>query len=418
MIELDSRLALVSSLHHAVGNQAVERLQENEILQPKLEVNQPGDKYEREAERLAEQVMEMSDLAVAKRGEREERRTEATAVTDGSGSGSETEQEQQIEGAVGAGEPLSATIQAGAPPIPTLGKARGLKSPTERTDASRVDGRTERGIMSHTGQPLSNSVRSFFEARFGEDFGDVRVHTDNRSDRLTRSLEAKAFTVGSDIFFRSEAYSPHSEEGKHLMAHELAHVVQQRSSPELSRRIQRWVLAAIGIAVSAIGAGASIAIASSGGDVEVEAEGSEGQMAGTKSGKQEYSEGNYWEGYGKVHVQMGSGIQESEFEFEEEDVGATVRFHYMRSIQDRLVGPVSFTEDGSDVTDTVGWGGDIDINAYPDPSLDSAAMIFSIRGTASHVLGAGHEGGATYRLLPNGRHFGESMGEGFVAWLE
>jgi hypothetical protein len=65
------------------------------------------------------------------------------------------------------------------------------------------------------------------EGAFGADFSGVRVHTDSKSDSLNRSVQAKAFTTGSDIFFRSGTYQPASSGGQELLAHELTHVVQQ-----------------------------------------------------------------------------------------------------------------------------------------------------------------------------------------------
>jgi ribonuclease HI len=62
---------------------------------------------------------------------------------------------------------------------------------------------------------------------FGSDFSGVRVHTDDRADRLNRSLDARAFTTGKDVFFRQGEYQPGSPAGNKLLAHELTHVVQQ-----------------------------------------------------------------------------------------------------------------------------------------------------------------------------------------------
>jgi hypothetical protein len=75
------------------------------------------------------------------------------------------------------------------------------------------------------GSSLDGGTRSTMEANFGTSFGDVRVHQDAESDTLNRRLTAKAFTTGSDIFLRSDS----STSDSHLMAHELTHVVQQRS---------------------------------------------------------------------------------------------------------------------------------------------------------------------------------------------
>ncbi len=77
------------------------------------------------------------------------------------------------------------------------------------------------------GQALAGGVRGQMESALGTDFGSVRVHTDGESDDLNRSLNARAFTTGSDIFFRQGAYSPGSSAGRELLAHELTHVVQQ-----------------------------------------------------------------------------------------------------------------------------------------------------------------------------------------------
>jgi len=77
------------------------------------------------------------------------------------------------------------------------------------------------------GQSLDTGVRSRLEPSYGADFSGVRVHTDARADSLNRSLSAKAFTTGQDIFFRQGAYSPGTSGGRELLAHELTHVVQQ-----------------------------------------------------------------------------------------------------------------------------------------------------------------------------------------------
>ena len=90
------------------------------------------------------------------------------------------------------------------------------------------------------GQPLPTPVREPMENAFGFDFAQVRIHHDTEGDRLSRSLDARAFTTGSDVFFRQGNYEPESPSGKRLLAHELTHVVQQSSeSPLLSRTVQR-----------------------------------------------------------------------------------------------------------------------------------------------------------------------------------
>ncbi|MDI7274901.1 MAG: DUF4157 domain-containing protein [Anaerolineae bacterium] len=100
---------------------------------------------------------------------------------------------------------------------------RAAQAPTELDEetASRIN-RARGG-----GQPLDSSIGKELGAALGHDLGGVRVHTSPEADSLSRSLQARAFTTGRDVFFRSGAYEPQSSSGRQLIAHELAHVVQQ-----------------------------------------------------------------------------------------------------------------------------------------------------------------------------------------------
>lgn len=83
-------------------------------------------------------------------------------------------------------------------------------------------------VLGSGGQALDEPVRRDMETRMGQDFSDVRVHTDGAADQSARSVSAHAFTVGSDIVFQRGAYDPETSSGQTLLAHELTHVVQQR----------------------------------------------------------------------------------------------------------------------------------------------------------------------------------------------
>jgi hypothetical protein len=83
------------------------------------------------------------------------------------------------------------------------------------------------GYFRSGGYPLPESVRSFFELRFGCDFTRVRIHTDARAMESARSAGAQAFTLGRDIVFGAGQYRPETESGRKLIAHELTHVIQQ-----------------------------------------------------------------------------------------------------------------------------------------------------------------------------------------------
>jgi hypothetical protein len=86
-------------------------------------------------------------------------------------------------------------------------------------------------VGSSGGSPLESNARSFLEGRLSADFSDVRIHTGPKADESARSISAQAYTVGSDVVFRSGAYQPDTPAGRHMLAHELTHVIQQRSGP-------------------------------------------------------------------------------------------------------------------------------------------------------------------------------------------
>jgi hypothetical protein len=86
-------------------------------------------------------------------------------------------------------------------------------------------------VNSGAGAPLGGETRDFMESRLGADFGDVRIHSDSKASDSARSVQAHAYTVGNDVVFQSGKYEPESDSGKRMLAHELTHVVQQRSGP-------------------------------------------------------------------------------------------------------------------------------------------------------------------------------------------
>lgn len=86
-------------------------------------------------------------------------------------------------------------------------------------------------VISSGGRPLEPDVRADMEGRMGHDFGDVRVHDDSAAAASASAVNAHAYTVGSNIVFQRDTYDPSSTEGRTTLAHELTHVVQQRSGP-------------------------------------------------------------------------------------------------------------------------------------------------------------------------------------------
>jgi hypothetical protein len=91
-------------------------------------------------------------------------------------------------------------------------------------------------VLRSPGQPLDAATRSFMESRFGEDFSQVRVHADPKAADSARAVNASAYTVGAHIAFASRRYAPATAAGRHLIAHELAHTIQQGfSTPDTGR---------------------------------------------------------------------------------------------------------------------------------------------------------------------------------------
>jgi len=86
-------------------------------------------------------------------------------------------------------------------------------------------------VGSGGGTGLDADTRGFMESRMGHDFGDVRVHTDGKASDSAKAVNAHAYTVGSDVVFQSGAYSPGTDAGNRMLAHELTHVVQQKAGP-------------------------------------------------------------------------------------------------------------------------------------------------------------------------------------------
>lgn len=86
-------------------------------------------------------------------------------------------------------------------------------------------------VLATTGSPLDTDTRNAMESKFGRDFGDVQVHTDAAAGASARSVQAKAYTVGNHVVFGDGGYYPGNPDSDRTLAHELTHVVQQRSGP-------------------------------------------------------------------------------------------------------------------------------------------------------------------------------------------
>ncbi len=180
-------------------------------IQAKLSVSQPGDIYEQEADRVADQVMRVEAPDIAHNAPPAIRRV-----------GSGTHEEFMAK-------PLQRLC--------TECDEENVQLKAETTGAVAGEGQTEAKVDAVSGgRPLTDDQRGFFEPRFGTDFSRVRIHTGSSADTAARSVGALAFTRGSDIVFRGDQYRPHSFAGRQLLAHELTHVVQQGAAPNIQHR--------------------------------------------------------------------------------------------------------------------------------------------------------------------------------------
>ncbi|MCW5621881.1 MAG: DUF4157 domain-containing protein [Burkholderiales bacterium] len=112
--------------------------------------------------------------------------------------------------------------------------SRGASAFTSQASGPKPTGEFVSGVLHSAGLPLDEHSRTFFEPRFGHDFGKVRVHTDARAADSADTLLADAYTAGDHIVFGAGQYAPASSKGRALLAHELAHVAQQAVPQSLS----------------------------------------------------------------------------------------------------------------------------------------------------------------------------------------
>lgn len=163
-----------------------------DAIQAKLVIGEVNDPLEHEADRVADQVMRMSDPDVSPATAPPQLNRRYASCEEGA-------QTLQINTARS-----SEAVAGEAPPI-------------------------VHEALQSSGQSLDLTTRDFFEPRFGHDFSGVRVHADAKAAESARAINAVAYTVGRDITFGAGRYTPATVEGSRLLAHELTHVIQQKS---------------------------------------------------------------------------------------------------------------------------------------------------------------------------------------------
>ncbi|WP_445456147.1 eCIS core domain-containing protein [Flavobacterium sp. HNIBRBA15423] len=200
------------------------------IVQKKMSVGAENDSYEVEADAIADKVIQMNPI-----GEHRFNQTSSLVQK----KCAHCEEEEKVRK-----KPLAETI------TPLIQKSS-LISSNESQAPSHVE--TQINTTKGSGSRLDNHTRDYMEERFGVDFSEVRIHTNSQAIQMSQDLSAQAFTVGNDIYFNQGQYNPNSNKGKHLLAHELTHTVQQSGSQVKklqkksdSQTIQRNVFGDIG----------------------------------------------------------------------------------------------------------------------------------------------------------------------------
>jgi hypothetical protein len=190
-------------LQHAVGNQAVQRL----IQAKKLNVGPAQDKFEEEAERVATRVTHSATTpAPAASALQRERLAETITPLKVSQKSNKDDQTLHRKATDTASDGGGFSVNTGF---------------SRRLSESRGGG-----------NPIPAATRVEMESKFGVDFRPVRIHTGNEATHLTRSVNSEAFTSGHDIYMGSGRFQPNSSKGRHLLAHELTHVVQQAGTAQ------------------------------------------------------------------------------------------------------------------------------------------------------------------------------------------
>lgn len=199
----------------------IHRQAEEEEIQSKLEVQRQAEEEEAQAkldiQRQADEEKLQSKLEVQRQAEEEEPQAKLEIQRKGQ---EEEEMAPKLD------------IQRQAEEEEPQAKKESNSSPKEYLKTRKKDPSSElEGIIQQTkgwGFALPDDVRQKMEAQFEADFTEVRIHTDSKAIQMCRMIQAQAFTHGYDIYFNQGKYNPDTQRGRHLLAHELTHVVQQK----------------------------------------------------------------------------------------------------------------------------------------------------------------------------------------------
>jgi hypothetical protein len=207
----------------------VQEKEETPFFQTKLSIGQAGDKYEKEADNVADKVISKKDMDEDPAIQRQEISSIQRLATPEEDENFPTNDQRMRRDRELREKP---EVQLKCAHCEEE-EQKGMQMKSESSTTSRVasDAVSSRVDSSRgKGAPLPSSTLSEMQSSFGRDFSSVNIHTDSNAISMNRELGAQAFTHGSDIYFNTGKFNPSSSDGKHLLAHELTHVVQQGAS--------------------------------------------------------------------------------------------------------------------------------------------------------------------------------------------
>lgn len=230
------------------------------LIQASLKVGQPGDKYEQEADRVADRVMRMSGNEMMQRQPEEEEEPVQTKIRMQPMEEEEEELQPKLRlqkeeeilhpklslGLVENAEELlqpNLRMQPMEEPVQTKIQMQPMEEEEEmmQPKANKGVSMAPQGIVQHinsskgNGTSLPIKTNNFMSNAFGTDFSGVQIHTGSKAVQMNKQLGARALTYGNNIYFNSGEYNPHSSSGKSLLAHELTHVVQQNAAKSIAK---------------------------------------------------------------------------------------------------------------------------------------------------------------------------------------
>ena len=237
----------------ASGNDAFFQPTSRPIIQTKLTVGQPNDKYEQEADNVADKVVQRlaktdtTDTPINLKSNTPSVSEASTPIIQHK---TDAPEEEKLDRKEDNKEEMPELQKS---PVSAVGDDEGLQMKCAECEAEedsghvQMKGNTEGGTFAdsniesllnnskNNGNPLPDDTRGSMESTMGADFSDVRVHTDSNAEQMNQGLNAQAFTHGSDVYFNSGKYNPSDREGSQLLAHELVHTVQQGASSPIEQ---------------------------------------------------------------------------------------------------------------------------------------------------------------------------------------